>query len=517
MTGPMSAPGIGSVGLPGTGIPGLGLPAAPAVDTAAIQDLARQAADLSAKVGQLAGKAMEPVGRLDVFHGYMGVFVVAFLVALVATPLMRLLAIRHGVVDRPNEARKIHRVPVAYLGGVAVYLGILGGILFAYTAPFHSLVFDPRTPDEIGLPAAVPISILLGMTVIMICGLVDDVVGLSPRLKIAGMLFAAAALATEDVGVKVAAGLLIPIAKSLSVPVAMLPGGIETILLHLPIGGGAGMTIDVVYWTGTAVIALFVLGACNASNLIDGLDGLLSGTTAITAAGLLIIALGLAVAQGPTGLLGDGPRDAPRIVLCLALLGACLGFLPHNFNPATIFLGDTGSLMLGYVTIAIVLTMGDTGKTHLVLAGLVIYALPIMDTTLAIVRRKMSGKRISDPDDQHLHHMLKRHLGVKGAAFMLYIIAGSFGVLGVALAEEARQRVTYALVLVMASFIGVIAMKIGRREHIERQMREAEEKRRAEAGGKGAMAGPVPAPVPVGASLEEASGDGTKTSATIGR
>lgn len=516
MTGPMSAPGVGVGVLPASGLPGLGLPPAQsAVDAAAIQELAKQAADLSAKVGQLAGKVAEPVGRLEVFHGYMGVFVVAFLVALLATPLMRLLAIRHGVVDRPNEARKIHRVPIAYLGGVAVYLGILGGILFAYTAPFHNLVFDPRTPDEIGLPAAVPISILLGMTVIMICGLVDDVVGLSPRLKIAGMLFAAAALATEDVGVKVAAGLLIPIAKSVGIPISMLPGGLESILFHLPIGGGAGMTIDVVYWTGTAVIALFVLGACNASNLIDGLDGLLSGTTAITAAGLLVIALGLAVAQEPGGILGDGPRDAPRIVLCLALLGACLGFLPHNFNPATIFLGDTGSLMLGYVTIAIVLTLGDTGKTHLVLAGLIIYALPIMDTTLAIVRRKMSGKRISDPDDQHLHHMLKRHLGVKGAAFMLYLIAGSFGVLGVALAEEARQRVTYALVLVIASFIGVIAMKIGRREHIERQMREAEEKRQAELAGR--ALGSVPAPAGAGAGAANGSGgDAGKAGAAVG-
>src|SRR6185369_10438896 len=98
---------------------------------------------------------------------------------------------------------------------------------------------------------------------------------------------------------------------------------------------------------------LFVLGACNASNLIDGLDGLLSGVTAIANVGLLIIALGLAAAD-------DGPRDGARIVLGLAVLGACLGFLPHNLNPATIFLGDAGSLLLGYCTIVIVLMLGDT-------------------------------------------------------------------------------------------------------------------------------------------------------------
>src|SRR5690606_10909599 len=114
--------------------------------------------------------------------------------------------------------------------------------------------------------------------------------------------------------------------------------------------------VDIIYWAGAAIIALFVLGACNASNLIDGLDGLVTGTTAITTAGLLIVALSLAA-------IDDGPRDGQRIVLCMALLGACLGFLPHNFNPATIFLGDCGSLLLGFATIVVVLTLGDTGKT----------------------------------------------------------------------------------------------------------------------------------------------------------
>src|SRR5690606_33342322 len=119
-----------------------------------------------------------------------------------------------------------------------------------------------------------------------------------------------------------------------------IPGtGIETIALNIPLPpsllGVDHVSIDLVYWAGTAIIALFVLGACNASNLIDGLDGLLSGVTAIANVGLLIVALWMAV-------LDDGPRDAQRIVLGMAIIGACLGFLPHNFNPATIFLGDCG-------------------------------------------------------------------------------------------------------------------------------------------------------------------------------
>lgn len=427
-----------------------------------------------------AGAAGSLLSRLDIFHNYMGIFMVSFLVALCVTPLMRRLAIANGVVDRPSVARKVHRVPVAYLGGVAVFLGILAGIMFAYTEPLHHLVSFHATNHDAksGLPGGVPVSVVLGMTVIMFCGLWDDVAGIDPRAKIAGMLFAAAALAMEDVGVKVAAGLIIPIAHALGIPVMTPPGGgAETVAFLIPmpfsVGGHAGINIDLVYWIGTAVIAIFVLGACNASNLIDGLDGLLSGTTAIANVGLLIIALGLAVVD-------DGPRDAPRLVLCLAVLGACLGFLPHNLNPATIFLGDAGSLLLGYCTIVVVLMLGDTGKTHLVLAGLVIYAIPIIDTTLAIVRRKMSGRSISDADDQHLHHILKRGLGVKGAVFALYAIGIGFAALGVLL-SEGRQRVIYALVIVFASFIGVIALKIGRREHIEREMHEAEA-RRATAG-----------------------------------
>lgn len=447
-----------------------------------VPDLAERAQALSQQASELAqataGSLAAP-SRLDIFHNYMGVFVIAFLVSLLATPIMRMLAIKHGVVDRPKEARKVHRVPIAYLGGVAVYLGILAAVIFAYAMPFHGLIDLHHSAKRLeDIDSIFPRSVLGGMTIIMLAGLVDDVVGLDPRLKIAGMFIAAAALAVTDVGVKVAAGLIIPIARQFHIPVEMLHGS-ETILIHLP---GPIPPIDVVYWIGTGVIAVFVLGACNASNLIDGLDGLLSGTTAITNIGLLVIALTLAVAD-------DGPRDTSRLVLCLAVLGACLGFLPHNFNPANIFLGDTGSLLLGYCTIVVILMLGDTGATHLVLAGLVIYALPIIDTTLAIVRRKISGKKISDADDQHLHHMLKRALGVKGAVLVLYAIAGCFAVLGV-LMSEGRQRVIYALAMVIASFIGVAAFKVARRSHIEQQMASAEAERekrlRIDAVGEGA-------------------------------
>jgi len=424
-----------------------------------------------AQIGDLAvgvaDVAPPPASRLSIFEGYLGVAVVAFLVSLLATPIMRRLAVANGVIDRPSDPRKVHRMPIAYLGGVAVYLGILGGIFYSFLAARVEGLIDFHEASRIldgTFHVPVPIPILLGITVIMLVGVMDDVTGISPRVKIGGQLIAAAALAIDNVGAKLAAGLLIPIAKSLGTPTVM-QGGFETIMIHIPlpvpIAGMTEIPIDIVYWVGTAIIAIAVLGLCNASNLIDGLDGLLGGTTAIAQAGLLVLALGLALAD-------DGPRDSQRIILCLAVLGACLGFLPHNFNPATIFLGDAGSLMLGFCTCVIILTLGDTGKTHLVAAGLIVYALPIIDTSLAIVRRKMEGKKISAADDQHLHHLLKRALGVKGAVLTLYGIAGVFAVLGSGI-SLVRPRVVYVLAMLLAAYIGVTAIKIARRKHIEAQ------------------------------------------------
>jgi len=386
--------------------------------------------------------------RLEIFNGYLGAFVFAFLVTLLATPLLRRLALANGVVDAPLDRRKVHRAPVAYLGGVAVYLGLLAAIAYAYIAPRAPLLllYEPH-PTELLQRRDSLLVVLAGMTAIMLAGLLDDVVGVSPRVKIAGMLFAAAFLAMADIGVRVAQGVLGPIGSLIGNPA--LAWDVSIPLLN------ASMHIDLIYWAGTLVIALCVLGACNASNLLDGLDGLLTGVTAIAAAGLLFMALTLAA-------LDDGPLDASRVVLCMGLLGATLGFLPHNFRPASIFLGDAGSLLLGFVAIVLVLSLGDTGKTFLVVAGLLVYALPIIDTSLAIVRRRMAGQPIFSADQHHLHHMLARKVGVVGAVFSLYAIAAAFAGLGV-LVSLGRARLAYAIALVLASYIAVTAVKIARR------------------------------------------------------
>jgi UDP-GlcNAc:undecaprenyl-phosphate/decaprenyl-phosphate GlcNAc-1-phosphate transferase len=463
----------------------------------------------------LLGQAAESpaatiVGRLGILQGYTSVFVVAFLVTLIATPLMRRLAVANGIIDRPSESRKVHRMPIAYLGGVAVFLGLMAGCLYSYLATVQSGLIDYHAtkhvdPDHLPL-TYVPISVILGMTVIMFVGLIDDWKGINPRYKIAGQFVAAAALAVENVGVKVAAGVMIPAANFMGIKTVVM-GNAETIGFDIHIMGTT-IPVDMVYWAGTAIIAAFVLGGCNASNLIDGLDGLLTGVTSIATGGLLVIALTLA-------LVDDGPRDAQRLILCMALLGACMGFLPHNFNPATIFLGDAGSLLLGYCTVVIILTLGDTGKTHLVLAGLIIYAIPLIDTALAIVRRKLARQSISTADDQHLHHMLKRALGVKGAVLALYAIGLGFAVLGVAV-SVVRARSIFALTMIFAAYIGVTAIKIARRKQIEDQAAAYDARVAAVRAGLGPTpvvppAGVVPEPSPRSGKVLRSSSAGTPT------
>ena len=416
-----------------------------------------------------AAELAEPMSRIEIIQGYMGVFVIAFIVTVLATPLVRRLAVANGIVDRPDEARKVHKMPIAYLGGIAVYIGIMAGLFFSYLSELIPGLIEYHTIGTQNLSEGlfvppVPPWIPLGMTIIVIVGLIDDITGIEPRVKLGGQLMAAAALAIGDIGVKVAAGVLTPtLGKLLSNP---------ELVYTIPFPGlDGGIELDLIYWSGTAVIAIFVLGATNASNLIDGLDGLLTGVTSITMIGLLIIAASLAIAD-------DGPFDAPRMIIGLSILGACLGFLPHNFNPAVIFLGDTGSLLLGYCSALMILSLGDTGDTALVFAGLIIYAIPIIDTILAIIRRKLAGKKMSDPDADHLHHMLKRAFGVKGAVLTLYAIGLIFCSLGVLLSQF-RARFIYALTLLIASYISVYAIKIARRAQIESQANGVDAKKPA--------------------------------------
>lgn len=398
--------------------------------------------------------AAAPVRALDLLNGYAPVFLMAFVVTIVMTPIVRRLAVACDIIDKPDQTRKLHTFPIAYFGGLSVFLGVIAAILL-------SLTF---THGVAGKLAPVPLSVILGLLAITLTGLADDTWGLYPRLKISGQLIAAAALAIEKIGTRVAEGAL-----------SSWIGPADETLVTL--GTFVIQNGDLYYWIGTAIIAAFVLGGCNAANLIDGLDGLLSGTVAIMMVGFLAVSLMMATAFHEPAV--DDLAGA-RIVISLATLGAVLGFLPWNWNPAVIFLGDTGSLLLGYLCVVMILMFGEQGHTHLVLAGLIIFALPIMDTLLAIVRRKLAGVPFSTADSNHLHHLVRRSTGgVKSAVLLLYGITAAFSLVGATLAglvihKVLRFQIGYAAAIVLFGFVMAIAFKGGRRQLWETSMQSGQ-------------------------------------------
>lgn len=378
----------------------------------------------------------------EIIAPYMGVFFTAFFVTLIVTPIMRLLATRNGIVDWPDLKRKNHIEPIPYLGGVAILLGWLAAVGLCYFTVPHTAI------SGYGLSyVSFPISILLGAGAITITGLFDDVYGISPRVKVGGQMFAAAALAMDDVGLSL-------VEKSFGVVGLELPA-------------------TVIYVLGTIIIAVFVVGGCNAMNLLDGLDGLAAGVGAIACGGFLVIA---ATAATRHGAMGGLTTDPVRIVMCLAVIGTLLGFLAYNFNPASIFMGDAGSLLLGYLCVSTILLFGHGLENPLlyVTACLIVFALPITDTSLAIFRRKMRGQPMFSPDNQHIHHLLRRSgLSVKRAVGVMYLIALVFAVLGCTMVMlELRWRYVLAVFAVLYGFIMVTSYKVGHRQIVLEKLRK---------------------------------------------
>ena len=395
------------------------------------------------------------VDAVDMLNVFSPVFIAGFLITLAATPVVRRLALIVGVIDTPDAHRKHHKAPVAYLGGLAVFIGFMAAMLVS------SVALDGEAADL----APVPISILVGATAIALTGLADDIWKWDARLKIAGQLVAAAALAFSDIGIGAVTGFLQPFV-----------GAANEELFH--VGSTIILNETLFYWVGTAFLGFVIIGGCNAANLIDGLDGLLTGTTAIMSSGFLAISLLLAstvVIEDPTtSLVGV------RVALSLALLGCMLGFLPWNFNPAVIFLGDCGSLLIGYLCVTTILLFGEQGAPSLVVAGFIIFGLPITDTTLAIIRRKVAGVSMSTPDAQHIHHQVKRLFGsVKKSVLALYGITLIFTVIGVAIASVllltgTRVLVVYSIGIAFFGFVISVAVKIALIQRAQSELADQE-------------------------------------------
>ncbi len=328
---------------------------------------------------------------------YLLLLMVSFLIAYAVTPAAKKLAVKLGAIDMPGESRRIHSRPTPRMGGLAIYI--------AFTV--SALIFMPLDKKMIGL--------LLGSSIIAALGIADDMKGLSAATKMAGQIVAAAVL---------------------------MGFGFRIEWLTTPMGGMMYLS-----WLSIPATIFWVVGITNTFNLIDGLDGLAAGIAAISSAAMFITAL------------MNGRTLAAMLLLMVA--GSALGFLPYNFNPAKIFMGDTGSLFLGFVLSAISIQGTIKGATAIaIVIPVLAMGLPIFDTAIAIVRRAKNGMPIMQPDRGHLHHrLLDMGFTQRQVVVILYIISAILGMVAIAVTEiNPPWSFILVLAVLLAAAIGTKRM-----------------------------------------------------------
>ncbi|QXC63169.1 undecaprenyl/decaprenyl-phosphate alpha-N-acetylglucosaminyl 1-phosphate transferase [Aquihabitans sp. G128] len=307
---------------------------------------------------------------------YVVVFVVALASTFAITPLFRWAATRLGVVAMPTE-RAVHTTPIPYLGGVAMLFGFLVALGVAWASGGFEVMFDG---------ASTALGVALGAVILCAVGTLDDVRDVSAPAKTAGIVFGGS---------------------------VMYLLGVTLLYFRIPFVDGL-----IVLGPDLAplVTVLWVVGMANAVNLIDGLDGLATGIVAIAAGSFFLYGHRLA-SNTPERLAVLAPEN-PSPLIAVIVAGICLGFLPHNFNPARIFMGDGGALMLGGLMAASTMLVG--GQTSVEVSGQVFFffaplfipffvmGVPIFDTAFAIFRRARKRTGINEADKDHLHHRLMR-------------------------------------------------------------------------------------------------------------
>ena len=325
---------------------------------------------------------------------------VAMVLSFLMTPVVKSFAYKVGAIDVPKDSRRMHKVPVPRLGGLAIFSGFM----------VSALLFVPLTSEMK--------SIMLGAVVIVVLGVIDDSMALPALLKFVVQILAA----------------LIPALNGVTIRVFTNPNVFSSDL----------------YWKlgklSLPLTVLWIVAVTNSVNLIDGLDGLANGVSTISATTMLVIAL----------LLGE-----TDVSLALAaLVGACIGFMPYNLNPAKMFMGDTGATFLGYI----LATMSIQGlfKYYAVISFVVpflILGLPIFDTTFAFFRRLAHGQSPMRADRGHIHHrLIDMGLNQKQAVATLYVISAILGLSAVVLTTGGEQR---AILLFAALCIaGAVAARL---------------------------------------------------------
>ncbi|QDQ93820.1 undecaprenyl/decaprenyl-phosphate alpha-N-acetylglucosaminyl 1-phosphate transferase [Rhodococcus sp. WB9] len=337
----------------------------------------------------------------------------AAVVTYLATGAVRLFALRFGAVAVPRD-RDVHVTPTPRLGGVGMYLGMLVALLFAQQLPALTRGFE--------FTADIPAALVSGFVIVLV-GVVDDRWGLDALTKFVGQV--------------TAAGILVVM-------------GVSWFIIYMPFGDGSTVILDQLQ-AGLVTVGVAVV-MVNAMNFVDGLDGLAAGLGLISSLAICVFSVGLLHDQG-----GDVSAYPPALIAA-ALAGACLGFLPHNFQPAKIFMGDSGSMLIGLMLAAI--STSASGRipltaygtrdllgllSPLLLVGAVMF-IPILDLLLAVVRRTRAGVSPFSPDKMHLHHrLLQIGHSHRRVVLLIYLWVGvlAFGAVGSALFD---RRVVVLLV-----------------------------------------------------------------------
>jgi UDP-GlcNAc:undecaprenyl-phosphate GlcNAc-1-phosphate transferase len=357
---------------------------------------------------------------------YLAVFAATAVTALVATPLVRWMAVRLGAIDHPSD-RKVHPAPTPTLGGLALWLAVLVGLGVAFLLPPFRSLFEVSSE---------PLGAALAGTVVVILGVYDDLRGLSAPAKVAGQILAASLL---------------------------ILFGVQLLFFWWPGLGILSLSPDL----AVAATLLWTLLMINAVNLIDGLDGLAAGVVVIAAGAFFTYAFqaGSAVYPGPS----------PASLFSVVVAGAAAGFLPFNFHPARIFMGDSGSMLLGLILAAA--TISGVGRTDAptntdlaalaipVLIPLLVLAVPLTDVVLAIIRRLRRGRKVYAPDKEHIHHRLLE-IGHSHRASVLLMYLWSALLASAALAitfVRSTELAVGTLVVVAAVLIGTSLPRMLRR------------------------------------------------------
>ena len=334
-------------------------------------------------------------------------FVLAFITAYVVTPYSMRFAKKVNAIDIPSE-RRINKVPMPRLGGLAILSGFFVSMIY--------LIISIQLEDKVSLGEynLKIIGFFIGIIIIALVGFIDDCKGLHPILKLLGQTIAA---------------------------IVVMLFGITIGDFNLPIFDKLIELSDIMEYIITWV---WIVGITNAINLTDGLDGLSSGIILIACISLLII-------------FASNGSPLISILSITALAGGIVGFLPFNFNPAKTYMGDCGSNFLGFaISIISILGVAKTYTIIVIVAPLIVLALPIVDTAFAIIRRIVKGKSIKavfEPDRGHLHHrLMKLGYSQKSAVFILYAIAATLGMFTIILLESGPWKAASFALLIIAIF-----------------------------------------------------------------